>query len=211
MMHSSIKFPATDIYVVDDCRDDRLQIIDAVALLGCAGRPFVDAEDVFAELGYLRAGIFVIGLGVGANASLDLLRELVQRDCYWPVVITSRDGDIPKAVKAIQMGAIDFVVKPVELKHLASAIKEAVKLLPERSEKSHKIQIFKSLFSELSPRQRQVFCGVARGQSNREIALQYDLSVRTVESYRLAMKARLSVTSTAGIFDIRSAISDLEL
>lgn len=51
----------------------------------------------------------------------------------------------------------------------------------------------------LTRRERDVLVGIAAGKSNKEIAGDLSLSVRTVESYRETLMAKLGIRTTAGL------------
>jgi two-component system nitrate/nitrite response regulator NarL len=51
----------------------------------------------------------------------------------------------------------------------------------------------------LTPRERDVLIEIARGQTNREIAAKFDVSVRTIESHRESLLRKLGVRGTAGL------------
>jgi DNA-binding CsgD family transcriptional regulator len=56
----------------------------------------------------------------------------------------------------------------------------------------------------LSPRERRVIQLIAEGQSTKQIGAALDLSVKTIESHRAAVRRKLNVNSTADI--VRYAI-----
>ena len=49
---------------------------------------------------------------------LDLLAEMRHRGIFTPTVIITAYGDIPHAVRAMKLGAIDFLKKPLTPEHL---------------------------------------------------------------------------------------------
>jgi DNA-binding NarL/FixJ family response regulator len=51
----------------------------------------------------------------------------------------------------------------------------------------------------LLTRERDVLVGVASGKTNKEIAADLGLSVRTVESYRETLVRKLGIPTTAGL------------
>ena len=83
-----------------------------------------------------------------------------------------------RAAACIKAGAADFVLKG-ELSRLGPAVTTAMSLrAPLRS---------------LSPRQRQVLQLLASGHSTRKIALDFNLSIKTVETHRSQMMSRLNI------------------
>jgi DNA-binding NarL/FixJ family response regulator len=62
----------------------------------------------------------------------------------------------------------------------------------------------------LTPRERDVLMEIARGQTNKEIAARFDVSVRTIESHRESLLKKLGVRGTAGLtrFAIESGLFD---
>jgi DNA-binding NarL/FixJ family response regulator len=55
------------------------------------------------------------------------------------------------------------------------------------------------LGAELSERETEVVQGIARGYSNKEIAAQLNLSVKTIETYRARAMAKLGIESRAAL------------
>ena len=51
----------------------------------------------------------------------------------------------------------------------------------------------------LSEREREVLILLAQGLSNKAIALQLDISVRTAETHRLSVRRKLEIDSAAGL------------
>lgn len=101
-----------------------------------------------------------------------------------PVIVMTGHGDIPLAVEAMKLGALDFLEKPFEDERLIGVIK-AVLAQGADSRKSEIIAAdIASRVETLSQRERQVMEGLVAGMSNKLIARDHDISPRTVEVYR---------------------------
>jgi two-component system response regulator FixJ len=113
------------------------------------------------------------------------------------VVVVTGAGDVPIAVKAMRLGAVNFLEKPWHTDELLRAVQEALdgpglrQLLPAEG------GLARAKVAGLTERQRRVLLGVMKGQVNKVIAWELGLSVRTVESYRAQMLEKLGVKSTA--------------
>ncbi|HYD11481.1 MAG TPA: response regulator [Allosphingosinicella sp.] len=129
---------------------------------------------------------------------LSVMRALRERGDDRPVLVLTGHGDVPMAVEAMRLGALDFLEKPYPPKELVEAIERACTLRTAAAEggpavNRHAVQ----KVAALSERERLVLLGMLKGQPNKIIAWEAGLSVRTVETYRAQMLAKLGVRGTA--------------
>ncbi|HYZ47881.1 MAG TPA: response regulator [Sphingomonas sp.] len=186
---------ASAVYVIDDDRDIRSSLVLLLRASGLAARAFGRGEDFLDELDFLQPGCVLLDLRMPEMSGLELLAELRRRDCHWPVVVITGHGDISLAVRAVKLGAIEFLEKPFGEDELKTALGEAFRRLEEAALKSKHSRAARQALDRLTTRERQVFEGVVRGQTSKEIASNLSLSPRTVESYRLTMMRKLKAQS----------------
>jgi DNA-binding NtrC family response regulator len=67
----------------------------------------------------LRPDVVILDLRLPGAEGMEVLEHLRQRDAA--VLLLSDDSDVPNAVRAMQLGAENFVTKPVDMAHLAAA------------------------------------------------------------------------------------------
>src|SRR6202171_5914161 len=157
------------VYVIDDdpAMRDSLDF-----LLGSAGfsvRLFDSAQVFLSELPKLETGCVVTDIRMPGMDGMELLRQLnpasgVRR---LPVIVMTGHGDVPLAVEAMKLGAMDFVEKPFEDVRLIGMIEAALRQA-ERGVKSEAVTIeIQSRIASLSPRERQVMDGLIAGLSNK--------------------------------------------
>jgi two-component system response regulator FixJ len=132
--------------------------------------------------------------GVG---DLDVLGALATRDDPPVALVASGLGDVSHAVKAMKLGAADFLERPYPPAALLAAIDRACALrdLMRRATEAKRQAAVR--LEPLSKRQRQILGGVVRGRPNKIMAYELGLSVRTVEAYRAQMLERIGARSTA--------------
>ena len=115
---------------------------------------------------------------------IELLKHLKRTNAALCVVVMTGHGDVPLAVEAMKLGAVDFVEKPFEDERLIDTVRIALAgVAGAANGDSASAQIIARVGS-LSPRERQVMEGLVAGLSNKAIARDYDISPRTVEVYR---------------------------
>ena len=181
-------------------------------MLGATGipsRPFASAEDVLDELARLAPGVFLVDIRMAGRSGIELLGELRQRDCYWPAAIMTGHGDIPLAVQAMKLGAIEFLEKPFNSEELDRVISSGLGQLPAAVQRSERCRAARRLAASLSPRQWQVFDGVVEGLTSKEIAMRLGISHRTVESYRLEMMNKLGLRSLVDLVELKPFLQEL--
>jgi two-component system response regulator FixJ len=123
-----------------------------------------------------------------------LLKRLKEDNAKHGVVVMTGHGDIPLAVEAMKLGAVDFIEKPFDDDRLIDAIRAAFAGAAGAAGASQDDAITAQLatrLKSLSPRERQVMEGLAAGLSNKAIARDYAISPRTVEVYRANMMTKM--------------------
>lgn len=112
-----------------------------------------------------------------------------------PIVVMTGHGDIPLAVEAMKLGAIDFLEKPFEDERLLNAITVALSRTADEVKNEAAAAEIAARIASLSPRERQVMDGLVAGLSNKLIAREYDISPRTIEVYRANVMTKMQAGS----------------
>jgi two-component system response regulator FixJ len=183
------------VYVIDD--DDAMR--DSLDfLLGAADfhvTLFESAQNFLNALPTIDFGCVVSDVRMPVIDGIELLKHLKAGGSLFPVVIMTGHGDVPLAVEAMKMGAMDFLEKPFEDDRLIGMIETALKQA-EPGVKSETITAeIRSRIASLSPRERQVMDGLIAGLSNKLIARDYDISPRTIEVYRANVMTKMQAAS----------------
>ena len=187
--------PRGKVYVVDD--DDAMR--DSLAfLLGAADFhvvPFETARGFLDALSTLDLGCVVSDVRMPDIGGIELLKRLKARGSLFPVVIMTGHGDVPLAVEAMKLGALDFLEKPFEDDRLIGMIEAALRQAEPSAKSAAVTAEIRSRIASLSPRERQVMDGLIAGLSNKLIAREYDISPRTIEVYRANVMTKMQATS----------------
>ncbi|MHB8885208.1 MAG: response regulator FixJ [Methylovirgula sp.] len=193
--------------------DDDAALRDSLAfLLGSAGllvRSFESAQAFLQELASIEAGCVVTDIRMPGIDGLELLRLLQEMGKGLPVIVMTGHGDVPLAVKAMRLGATDFVEKPFEDEVMIDAVRSALtsSMLPLQAAGISDEMALR--IASLSRRERQVLSGLVEGQTNKEIARQFDLSPRTVEVYRAKLMTKMQANNISELvrFAMRAGVT----
>ncbi len=149
----------------------------------------------FLDLYENEQGCLLLDVRMPGINGLALQQILQERDIQLPVILISGHGDIPMAVNAIKAGALDFIEKPFDDRHLLSLVSKALLEAENRFKAHDEITELKKRFTSLSQREREVMALVILGQSNRDIADRLGISPKTVEVHRARVMAKMQATS----------------
>jgi two-component system, LuxR family, response regulator FixJ len=183
------------VYVIDDdaaMRDSLQFLLDAS---GFEVTLFETAQDFLDALPGLGFGCVVSDVRMPGMHGIELLKRMKAAGSSFPILIMTGHGDVPMAVEAMKLGAIDFLEKPFEDERLTTMIESAIQQAEPAVRSEAITQEIVARIETLSPRERQVMDGLMAGLSNKLIAREYDISPRTIEVYRANVMTKMGANS----------------
>ena len=174
--------------------DDESAVRDSIAMLlraeGLAARTFDSARSFLTAWDHCQPCCLIVDLRLQGLSGLDLQERLTGEDDAPPIIFLTGYGTVPAAVRALQAGAIDFLEKPFDPAALLARVREALARDRERRAEARRL-------GALTRRERETLEHVARGDTNKVIAANLGISVRTVELHRARGLHKLGVRSVA--------------
>jgi FixJ family two-component response regulator len=190
---------APTVHLVDD---DASFLRAASRLLKASGftvAAFGSAAELLAHLCAGSRGCVVADLHMPGVSGLELQEELLKLDLALPVIFLTGQGDIPSSVRAMRLGAEDFLEKRAPKAQLVDAVTRALAREAAEHARRCRRQALVSAFDRLTPREKEVLEYVLRGGHNKQIALALNIHERTVKLHRTAITTKLGVSSVAEI------------
>jgi two-component system response regulator FixJ len=183
------------VYVIDDDEAMRDSLDFLLAAADFHVSLFESALDFLDALSTLDFGCVVSDVRMPGIDGIELLKRLKAGGSLFPVVIMTGHGDVPLAVEAMKLGAMDFLEKPFEDDRLIGMIEAALRRAEPGIKNEAATREIQSRIASLSPRERQVMDGLVAGLSNKLIAREYDISPRTIEVYRANVMTKMQAAS----------------
>lgn len=183
------------IYVIDDddaMRDSLNFLLDSS---GYSVTLFDNAQRFMDALPGLAFGCVVSDVRMPGIDGIELLKRMKAQHSPFPILIMTGHGDVPLAVEAMKLGAVDFLEKPFEDDRLIAMIETAIRQAEPAAKSEAIAQDIAARVASLSPRERQVMEGLVAGLSNKLIARDYDISPRTIEVYRANVMTKMQAGS----------------
>ncbi len=123
-----------------------------------------------------------------------------------PIIFLTGYPDIPTTVRAIKAGANDFLTKPVSSDELFQAIERAIAHHEVTFGLKSKLNMVRTCIATLTPRERQVFELVIRGQTARALGG----TERTIKAHRRRVMEKMQVQSLAELVSVAERVGILD-
>ena len=183
--------------MVDDDREVRTSIAFMLNASRLQARPFASGPELIDSIGELERGVILLDIRMPEMDAFQVMGALAKLGVNWPVVVMTGHGEIAVAVRAMKLGAVDFLEKPFAEDVLLSALERAFQLLKERGEQAERRRLALRRIEVLSRRETEILRGLLAGLPNKMLSRRLDISLRTVEMHRANMMSRLEVASLA--------------
>ena len=191
------------IHLVDDSASVRASTAILLKSASFAVREHADAREILAELAQLDGDCLLTDMRMPRIDGLELLTRLRAAGSTLPVVVMSGYGDVATAVRAMKLGAYDFIEKPFRSKALLRAVRSAV-----RCRRAYGYDVTQAITVErlgrLTSRERQVLARVLLGRTHRDIGEELAISHRTVEVFRARLMAKMECETVQDL--VRAAL-----
>jgi two-component system response regulator FixJ len=193
------------VYVVDDDASIRELIAWLMKREGICVETFANARDFLAAWRDRGPGCLVLDLYMPGMSGLELQQYLIDHGVSIPMIFLSGRADVPKAVHAVKSGAVDFIEKPFDYRRIVEVVRESLRRDAQARPQRERGREAARRLATLSQREREVLERVCAGRTNREIAEDLAISVKTVEAHRAHIMEKLEVGSLAELVQARLA------
>lgn len=197
------------VYVVED--DEAVR--DSLELLlktdGKTVKTYEDAAVFLKDYSETMAGCIVLDIRMPGMDGMELQKKLNSKHSILPIIFVTGHGDVPMAVDAMKEGAVDFIQKPYREEALLEKIEAALAQdLEQRKTLDEKQEIMRRIKS-LTPREHEIMDRMIEGQANKVIAIELEISQRTVEIHRSRVMHKMGTHSLAHLVRMVLSVKDL--
>lgn len=192
---------AAIVYVVEDEPDFREVLRGLLRTVGLDVRAFATAE-AFLDADRAEDGpsCLLLDVRMPGMSGLELFDVLKARGDAIPVLFLTGFADVPMAVRALKMGATQFLEKPVNGQALLEMIQQAIRQDAERRDREAAAESSRRKWKRLTIKEREVLEMIRAGMPNKEIARRLALMPRAVELRRDSLMRKLGVNSLPELF-----------
>jgi FixJ family two-component response regulator len=184
------------VYVVDDdrmARESLQWLIESAQLPVRAydcGRAFLEQFDAAAS------GCVLLDVRMPDINGMQLHTRIRQLGSGIPVIIVTGHADVSMAVRAMKAGAYDFIEKPYNDALMLERVQSAIACDRDNRKNQQRIDEIRDRAATLTRREQQVMVYVLRSVSNKVMAGELGISVKTVELHRANLMTKMQAASS---------------
>lgn len=192
-----LKNHSATIFVIDD----DVQVCKAIKLLMESVHlnviSFTSVQDYLETFDQTQIGCLIVDVRMPKMSGIDLQQYFLDKKIqhYPPIIVISGHADITTAVKAVQLGALDFIEKPFNNQQMIDIVHKAIKIDKAAYHDFLHMKTLHKNYQSLTKREQQVFEVVVTGKANKVIAFDLSISQSTVEAHRAKVMEKMSANN----------------
>ena len=190
------------IFLVDDNPAALQAMLATVKVVFPRVETFSSAAEFLAAYRPDRPGCLVLDVAMPGMSGLEFQRKLIRDKIAIPVIFVTGHANVAMAVEAMQMGAVNFLEKPVQEQQLWDSIRKALELDAQNRRRLARRQRAEERLAKLTPGEREVLDLILEGKMNKEIAAELGLSTRTIEDRRAKLMKKMNAQCVAELVQL---------
>jgi len=192
------------VLVVDDEADIRFTLRLFLEQAGYAVRDYSSATECL-DGEVSTASCVISDIRMPEMNGLQLLEVITQRGLVLPAIFVTGHADVQLAVRAMKVGAIDFIEKPFDASTLLQSVQKALIVGQHVRSRVEEAKVSSVRMSLLTPREREVLDLFVDGQPHKIAARSLGISHRTVEIHRARIMAKTGAKNLSELVRITLA------
>lgn len=187
------------VHVIDDDEAVRQSLEFLLGTADFKVRTYDSASAFLEVLPQVQSGCVITDVRMPGMTGIELLQRIQAMERRLPVIVITGHGEVPLAVEAMQIGAVDFLEKPFDEEVLLSAVDAALRRDDKQDGREAERHELAERIARLPSLERQVLEGLITGHPNKTIAFDLGLSPRTVEICRANVITKMKAASLSDL------------
>lgn len=191
------------VHIVDDNASFRTAMGRRLKKAGYEVAIYPSAQDLLDRLpNESESGCILLDVRIPGLSGLELQDRLSELGSTLPIVFLTGYADVQSTVRAIKAGAEDFLTKPVSSEDLLAAVERALAHHQAARGERDKLDTVRAHIAALTPREREVFELIVRGNTNKQVGNVLGATERTIKAHRRRVMEKMQVQSLAELVSL---------
>jgi FixJ family two-component response regulator len=154
-------------------------------------------------------GCILLDVRIPGLSGPELQERLSELGSTLPIIFLTGYPDVRTTVRTIKAGAEDFLTKPVSSDKLLQAVERAIARHNATYRLKSTLDVVRSRVATLTPREREVFELIIRGNTNKQIARALGGAERTIKAHRQRVMEKMQAQSLAELVSLAERVGVL--
>jgi FixJ family two-component response regulator len=185
------------VFVVDDDISIRESLELLIGTEGWRAETFASAQEFLDRPRVLVPSCLILDISLPGMNGLDLQERVARERIDMPIIFITGHGDVPKTVRAMKGGAVEFLTKPFGDEALLRAIRQALERSKVLVAQQSEMDALLERYASLTRREQQVMALVVSGLLNKQVGGELGISEITVKAHRGRVMQKMKADSLA--------------
>jgi FixJ family two-component response regulator len=183
------------VFLISDDTSEHASLKSLIARQGWQFEMFESVEEFLARSRPLVPSCLILARSLPNLNGLAEQKQIARERAQVPIIIVSRNGDVPTSVEAMKAGAVDFLVRPFGDEVLLVGIRETFERSRLALQREMETSGLRFCYASLSVRERQVMALVVSGLLNKQVGGELGISEITVKAHRRHVMEKMKADS----------------
>lgn len=203
----SLEPAAPIVFVVDDDVSVRESLELMIRSEGWRPEIFESARDFLSRPPEETPSCLLLDIELPGLDGLELQERIAADRSEMPIIFITGHADVPKTVRAMKAGAVEFLTKPLADDVLLQAIRRALERSREALGEAAELKVLRGRYASLTRSEREVMRRVVAGLLNKEVAAELGRSEVTVKAHRGKVMGKMCAGSLADLVRMATRLS----
>lgn len=190
------------VYLVEDDQALRHSIRDLLTFVGYHVRDWPNAEAFLREVPLESPAVLITDMRMDELSGVDLHARLLEQGRSLPVIYISGETTVQESIRAMKLGAYEFLLKPFGREDLLQAVAKAMQRDRQNILNVNRQARFNEARKMLSERECRIHDLLIRGYNNQEIMAAMSIALPTAKQYKSEVMKKLGVRTLAQLMEM---------
>jgi FixJ family two-component response regulator len=187
------------VFIVDDDVSVRESLEALIRFAGWQAETFASAQDFLSRPSATTPSCLVLDIELPGLNGLELQERIAVDRSELPIIFLTGHADVPRTIRAMKGGAVEFLTKPFADDVLLQALERAIERSRRALGQAAELKVLRERYASLTPREREVMSWIAAGLLNKQVGAELGRSEITIKTHRGRVMQKMQAKSLADL------------